>query len=225
MENTQPILTEKRGFDVKTWVTLGMLAAVAYLVMVVGRIPMVLFLRYDPKDVIITIGGFLYGPFAALIVSLVVSLVEMFTVSDTGFIGFIMNVLSTCSFACTAAVLYKRRQSLKGAVAGLAAGVLLTTCVMLVWNYLITPLYMKVDREQVAALLIPAFLPFNLVKGGLNAAITLLLYKPVVTGLRKARLVPQSQSQQGGLNKTVYIVYTLALATFILLALSLMGII
>ena len=35
--------------------TLGMLCAIAYVVMLVARIPIVLFLKYDPKDVVITI--------------------------------------------------------------------------------------------------------------------------------------------------------------------------
>jgi riboflavin transporter FmnP len=66
------------------------------------RIPVVLFLKYEPKDVVITIGGFLLGPMASLIISALVSLIEMFTISDTGPIGCLMNLLSTCSFACTA---------------------------------------------------------------------------------------------------------------------------
>ena len=57
---------------------------------------------------ILTIGGFLLGPLASAAMSVVVSFVEMFTVSDTGIIGFVMNVLSSCSFACTAAVIYKK---------------------------------------------------------------------------------------------------------------------
>ena len=48
---------------------------------------------------------------------------------------------------------------------------------MLLWNYLITPLYMGYPREAVAELLLPAFLPFNLLKSGLNSGITFLLYK------------------------------------------------
>ena len=36
----------------------AMLCAVAYVVVVVVRIPVVLFLKYEPKDVVITIGGF-----------------------------------------------------------------------------------------------------------------------------------------------------------------------
>ena len=69
----------------KKLTTISMLAAISYVVMVFGRIPMVLFLKYDPKDVIITIGGFIYGPMTSAIISLCVSFIEMFTVSDTGF--------------------------------------------------------------------------------------------------------------------------------------------
>ena len=61
--------------------------------------------------------------------------------------------------------------------------------VMLFWNYLITPVYMGYPREAVVELLIPVFLPFNLIKGGLNAALTMILYKPVVIALRRAHLI------------------------------------
>ncbi len=46
-----------------------------------------------------------------------------------------------------------------------------------------------IPREAVAELLLPAFLPFNLLKSGLNAGITFLLYKPVVSSLRKSGLI------------------------------------
>ena len=133
-------------------------------------------------------------PITAFIISLLVSLIEMFTVSDTGIVGFIMNVLSTCSFACTAAYVYKKKKSIRGAVLGLVIGTVVMILLMLLWNYLITPLYMKMPREAVKALLIPAILPFNIIKGGLNSAIAFLLYKPVVRTLRKTNLVPKSQN-------------------------------
>ena len=47
---------------------IGMFCAIAYALMVVGRVPVVLFLKYDPKDVIITIGGFIFCPLAAFYV-------------------------------------------------------------------------------------------------------------------------------------------------------------
>lgn len=178
--------------------TAAMLCAVAYIAMALIRIPVVLFLKYEPKDVIIAIGGFLMGPFVSLTISTAVALVEMVTVSDTGPIGCVMNILSSCSFACTAALIYKRKRTMGSAAAGLAAGCLLMTAVMLLWNYLITPLYMGYPRQAVAELLLPAFLPFNLLKGGLNTALTLLLYKPVTAGLRRMRMaaVPEEEAAQ-----------------------------
>ena len=96
---------------------------------------------------------------------------------------------------------------------------------MLLWNYLVTPFYMGVARQEVVALLLPAFLPFNLLKGGLNAAITLLLYKPVVNALRRAGLAPPSQASQakGKRNTGLFLVALLVLVSCILLALVLQG--
>jgi len=223
---------------------MAMLAALAFLVMLVGRIPMVAaapFLKYDPKDVIIIIGGFIFGPFAAFMISLVVSIIEMLTVSETGPIGAIMNLLSTCSFACLASVIYKKKHSIKGAVIGLVSGIALMVVVMLAWNYLLTPIYMGYPREAVAAMLLPVFLPFNLIKGGLNAGITLLIYKPVVMTLRKAGLAPKStaaasagnadsaeangQKQAKKLGAIVTLTAILLLCTCVLFALVLAGII
>lgn len=176
----------------KRLTTLAMLAAISYIVMVVGRIPMVMFLKYDPKDIIITVGGFIYGPLSAGLISAVVSLVEMVTVSDTGFYGLLMNIVSTCAFACVASAVYKKKHTLSGAVIGLSLGTLFMTAVMLLWNYYITPLYLQMPTEAVVGMLIPVFLPFNLIKGALNAAGTMLIYKPVTRALRKATLIPVS---------------------------------
>lgn len=206
--------------------TLAMITAIAYALVASIRIPVVLFLKYEPKDVIIAIGGFIMGPMAVVISSVVVALLEMFTISETGIIGCIMNCLSTCSFACTAAMVYKRDHTMRGAITGLAVGAGFMTCVMLLWNYLITPLYMGVSRTDVAGLLIPAFLPFNLLKAGLNSSITLLLYKPLVVSLRKAGLLPASHgSGKGGARTGVLLFAGLLLITCVLFVLVLRGII
>ena len=177
----------------------AMLAAMAYVAMLVTRpLPSIAgFLSYDLKDVVIAIAGFQMGVVPALIITLVVSLIEMVTVSSTGPIGLLMNVLSTGAFVLPAAILYQRNRKLKSAAVGLALGVLLMTAVMLAWNYIITPLYMNVPRAVVAGMLLPTFLPFNLVKGGLNAGITMLIYKPVTDALRRAGLLAPSASGGG----------------------------
>ena len=129
--------------DTKTIVSLAMLTAIAYIVMLLSKtMPSVMFLDFDFKDVIICIGGFTFGPMTALLLSVMVAFIEMITISDTFLYGFLMNAIATCSFCCTASFIYKKVHSKKGAVIGLASGVVCLVCVMLLWNYLITPLYM-----------------------------------------------------------------------------------
>ena len=84
-----------KKYDTKRLVTLAMMAAIAYAAVAFIRIPAVSFLKYEPKDVILVITGFLFGPLDAMIVTLVVSLVEMVTISETGPIGLLMNVISS----------------------------------------------------------------------------------------------------------------------------------
>lgn len=237
--NSNVILVTKPRTNVKTITSLGMLTAISYVVMLLSKaLPQISgFLQLDLKDTVICIGGFVFGPLAAAVISIVVAVVEMFTYSDTGIIGCIMNMLATVSFCCTASFIYKKVHTKKGAVLGLSLGIVVLTAVMLLWNYLITPLYMGIEREKIVEMLVPIFLPFNLVKGGLNMALILLLYKPVVSALRRARLVPASGSrcelpsvsgssdpQNCKLNPGFLLFSLTLLATFVTLALVLMGI-
>lgn len=200
--------------DTKRIALIGMFSALAFIILLLCRIPIVLFLKYEPKDVIITIGGFILGPIASLLISVIVSLIEFTTISGTGIWGLIMNVISTCSFACTAAYIYKKDRTLRGAVIGLIAGCIFMSVAMLAWNWLITPIYMKVPRETVQSMLIPTFLPFNLLKGSLNAALAMLLYKPVIEILRRASLVTKQERSKKRFNP-VWVVISFILAVLL----------
>ena len=74
---------------------------------------------------------------------------------------------------------------------------------------------MGVDRSVVGGMLMSVFFPFNLSKGGINAGITLLLYKPLVTALRKAKLIKESSNPQKKTFNWGFTVFALAvLVTF-----------
>jgi riboflavin transporter FmnP len=214
--------------NTKKLVTLAMLAAVSYIIVALFRVPVfpppVDFLKLEIKDVVVAIGGFLYGPLSALLISAVVSLVEMITVSTTGPIGAVMNLLSTCSFACTAAFIYKHRRTLPGALVGLICGSVAMTVVMLLWNWLITPLYMGYPRAAVEAMLIPYFLPFNALKAGLNTALTMVLYKPIANTLRKTGLLEQRPHGTAPSKLGVYLFAGALLATCVIALLVLRGV-
>jgi riboflavin transporter FmnP len=198
-------MQENRKLNTKTLAVCAMLCAMAYALTAVSHfllpplLPAAAWLKYDPKDVILAIGGLLLGPVPALCVTLVTSLLEMLTFSETGWIGLVMNVVQSGAFILPAALLYSRRRNLASAVTGLLCGVVFMTGMMLLWNAFLTPLYMGAPRDVVIGMLVPVFLPFNAIKGGLNAAITLLLYKPLTRALRAAKLLPaQTADKQKG---------------------------
>jgi len=102
-----------------------------------------------------------------------------------------MQVIATFSYAFVAALFYKNHRTKKTALVGMLIGTVCMSAVMLLWNYLLTPIYMGAPRSAIVPLLIPAILPFNICKGILNTTITMLIYKPLVTALRKSGLLPK----------------------------------
>ncbi len=176
----------------KNLVMLAMFSALAYACVFVLRIHVV-FLTFDIKDAVIAIGAMIYGPVAGAAVSLVVAFIEMVTVSSTGFWGFLMNFISTAVFACTASAIYlhmpRVKRHLNGAIIGLFVSVILTTGVMILLNMLITPIYTGQSVGAIIAMIPTLLFPFNLIKAIMNAALVLVLYKPISTALKKARVI------------------------------------
>ena len=172
--------------------TVGMLSAFAYILAVIGHfVPIYFndFLKYDPKDAIIVMAGFALGPVSSIIISVIVAFLELITISTTGVIGFAMNIISSVAFATIAAFVYKYRKTIGGAVCGLILSSAVTVGAMILWNYLVTPIYMGVPRDIVAGMLLTVFLPFNVIKCGLNGALTMLIYKPCVQAMRRIGLI------------------------------------
>lgn len=188
----------KTNDGLKKMLSMAMLAALAVAADLFLRLPNIGgFLTYEPKDVILTIGGFIFGPIAGIVMSLIVCLIEMVTVSTTGLIGFLMNFLASGVFVGVSTVIYSRKKTLSRAIIGLAAGSLSMLVIMLLWNYIMTPIFMGVPREAVLEMFVPLLIPFNLLKAGLNSALILFLYKGVVTALRKSRLIPARENNDG----------------------------
>ena len=178
---------KKHSLDTKKIVGIATFAALAYGVTFVFRIP-VMFLTFDAKDALLTVAAFMYGPLAAVVMALLAALLEL-TISDTALIGALMNFISSAAFAGTASLIYKYRRTFNGAIIGLFSSVAVTTAVMMVMNILITPFYMGVDRSVVISMLPTVLLPFNFAKSLMNAAIAMLIYKPIAIAMRRARLI------------------------------------
>ncbi|MBO5374373.1 MAG: ECF transporter S component [Clostridia bacterium] len=218
-----------KKYDTRRIVMIGVFSALAFIMACIGnliQINIAGFLNYDPKDIIIVIAGFILGPISAIIISVIASLLEVITISATGPIGFAMNIISTCFFVVPAVLIYQKKRTFPRAIIGLCVGVLSMCVAMMLWNYLITPLYIKgATREMVAKMLPTVFFPFNLVKGALNAALVMLLYKPVVRALRHARLLDKVESKGSDTKALLIVSCVMIIAVCILGFLILAGVI
>ena len=174
------ILSES-AMNTRKLATMGIMAGLSVALVFLIRFPIfpqAPFLEYDPADIPILVVTFAYGPLAGLVVTIAASVVQGFTVSaHSGFYGIIMHIISTGSFVLTAGIIYNKKHSRLGAGIALVCGVAVSAAVMAAANLVITPLFMGVPVEVVRAMLIPIIIPFNLVKSGINGAVTFVLYK------------------------------------------------
>ena len=141
--------------------------------------PAAAFLQYDPADVAILIGAFAFGPLAGLAVTVIASAIQAFLLGGDGVYGFLMHVIASGTLALVAGSIYRLRHTRMGGLIALVAGTVAMGLVMMVANHFITPYYMGVPTEVVDAMLVTVILPFNLLKAGINSAITFLVYKAV----------------------------------------------
>lgn len=178
---------KERKFQTKRLTVLAMFAAISILLVYCIHFPLfpaTPFLEYDPADIPILLGTLLYGPLPGLALTFVVSVIQGLTVSaQSGVIGIIMHFVATGSFVLVTGFLCRKNRSRGRVILSLLAGVLVMTAVMSLWNLILTPIFMKAPREMVLELMLPAILPFNFIKAGVNGLIAYLLFRSL-QGLR-----------------------------------------
>ncbi|MEE1428285.1 MAG: ECF transporter S component [Acutalibacteraceae bacterium] len=162
---------------------MAMLAAVAVVSVYFIKFPLLPsapFLEYDIADVPVLIGTMLFGPSAGLVILLITSAIQAFTVSSSShIIGFLMHFCASGVLVLASGLMYKKIGGKKGMAAGLAVGSVLMTLVMIPLNLMFTGIFMGTGVEAVVKMLIPAIIPFNLIKACLNSVLTFLLFIPV----------------------------------------------
>ncbi len=212
-------MQKKDRFGIRKMTLLAVFTAMAYAVTFAFRIN-VSFLTFDAKDAIVGIAAMIFGPASGAIISLLVATIEQITVGDTGFWGWLMDFASTATFSVVAGYIYSKRRNVSGVAISLSTAVISTVTVMMLCNLLITPIYMKVELTQVVDLIPTLLFPFNLTKSVLNAGVVLALYKPLITALRAARLLPRTENAAGGTKQSFWSMRSLI---FILIAIVLIS--
>lgn len=138
-------------------------------------IPGVPWLKYDPSGIVCLVAGFAYGPAAAVLVSVLGFVPHVF--ADPW--GSLMTIAVALAMSVPAALVYRRLRTRRGALIGIIAGAVVALAVAIIGNLLVTPIYADMTVEQVAAMIVPALLPFNLAKLAVHGVVTFLIYKPI----------------------------------------------
>lgn len=142
-------------------------------------VPSAPFLLYDPGDIPILIMGLKFSPGIGVVMTAIVSILFAIMTGQGGPWGIFMHFLATGTYVLIASLIYQRKRNINSAIKGLIIAPLVMTGIMVVANILVTPIYLGVSREVVIGMLLPAIIPFNLLKGLINGAITFFLYKKV----------------------------------------------
>ena len=178
--NTNHVSFENTNrWDTKQLVTMALLCAIGAIFMFVQipLLPAAPFLTYDPSLVPAMVCGFAYGAGPGVAVAAMAIVIHALMTGD--WVGALMNVVATIGFVLPAALLYARRRDFKDAVIGLVLGVVASTVLSMLANLTIGVWFWYGSVDVIAPLMVPAVLPFNLIKAGLNSVLTLAVYKTI----------------------------------------------
>lgn len=192
------VLQQKIG--VKMLTKIGALSAVAGLLMLI-EMPLWFappFYKMDLSEIPILIGAFALGPIAGMTIEFIKILLNfVLNGTVTGGVGEAANFLIGCSLVIPAGYIYRKNKTVKNAIIGMVVGTLVLTVVGGLLNYyLLLPVYAKVFGAPIQAFvdmgnalnpyivdlktfILFAVVPFNLLKGIIVSAITILIYKRI----------------------------------------------
>jgi riboflavin transporter FmnP len=186
-------------FSIRSLTVIAMLSAVAFVLMYF-EIPLWFapnFYKLDFSEVPVLIGAFALGPAAGVMIELIKVILNLVMQgTDTMVIGEFANFLIGCSMVVPAAILYQRRKSRKSAMIGLSLGTIGMIVIGSILNaFVLLPVYAYFyggiplgslieygTAVNPAITNLPTFIlfavaPFNLLKGVVVSAITIVLYK------------------------------------------------
>lgn len=174
--------------------TTALLAAVASILIFMNfALPIFpSFIKMDISDTPALIAGFAIGPGAGVMVELIKNLTNL-THTTTGGIGELANFTIGSAYVVPAALIYRRNRTIRNARLALCVGVLTMTVAAALANYFVLlPLYSKImPMETIIGMyqainpyantlervILTSVVPFNLLKGGIVATVTFILYK------------------------------------------------
>jgi len=188
----------KKKFNVKSFVLIGMLSSVAYVLMMLNfpLPPFPKYLMVDFSDIPALIGALVLGPLAGVLIELLKNILDfVMTGSETGVpIGHIANFVAGILFVLPVYYVYKKIESKKGMTYALIIGSVFMAVFMSLLNYFFfLPAYTwflnapAMSGPELRTTIVYAILPFNLVKGLIIAVVFMIMFMKMNHWITKQR--------------------------------------
>ncbi len=185
----------------------GIFGALGFVLMLLEfPLPFIIpsFIKLDFSEIPALIAAFAYGPLYGILVCAIKNVLHIFVTTSAG-VGEISNFILGAVFVFTAGIIYKKDHSRKGALIGAVVGAVVMAVISIFTNYFIVyPAFVVIYGMPMNAIigmykaLLPAAdnlfkalvifnLPFNTVKGILDAAVCFAVYKRLSPVLKKEK--------------------------------------
>lgn len=196
MEKVNVMGLKKRKISTRAVVKVGLLSAVAFLLMFVempipGLFPD--FLKIDISDIPALIAGLAMGPAAGICVEIVKNFLHTIVATTTGGVGEIANIIVGSAFVVGTSFVYRRKRNFKSLVLGFVCGTVSIAVVGSIVNYFfLLPFYgqlMGMDAiislghtvnpnvHNLGTFVLWFIAPFNIIKGIMISVLAIPLYK------------------------------------------------
>lgn len=183
-----PTLQNENRWSTKQLVVMALMCAIALLLSFVEfpLFPAASFLKLDFSLVPTMVVGFAYGAGPGLVVGLACAVAHAAITGN--WVGCLMSCIVAIAFVLPGSAIYQRMHTLRGGITGLVVSTICLIIGIIIANLIIDPLFYGMPFEAVAALVVPAILPFNMIKGVLVSVLTLVVYKSISNLITPAKV-------------------------------------
>ncbi|MCR5771656.1 MAG: ECF transporter S component [Butyrivibrio sp.] len=199
--------TSEPLFSTRKIVVIGTFAAISVVLMMFEiALPFApSFYKMDLSDLPALIGAFAFGPMAGVMIELVKILLELvIRGTSTAFVGELANFVIGCCFVLPASIIYTFKKTRTMALIACLVGTIVISIVGSLMNaFFLLPAYsalygMPVDAfvqmgnevngnvTSIWTLVLYCVVPLNLLKGGIDSIIAVLIYKRISVILKTA---------------------------------------
>ena len=154
------------------------------------------FIKMDFSELPALIATFTFGPLYGVLVCLIKNLLHLFVTSSAG-VGELSNFILGAVFVGVAGVIYKHNKTRKGALIGTVVGAVIMAVISIATNYYVVypafsvlyglpmpailGMYQAIlpKADNLFKALVIFNLPFNIIKGMVDAVICFIIYKKI----------------------------------------------